>query len=483
MRIEARGLTKRYGDVVALDDVSAQLTEGRITALLGENGAGKSTLLRLLAGLSAPTSGELVLDGVARARVSPAEARRLGIGVVHQHFSLVPSFDGLKNLMLGDEPVGPLGVLRPGALLARAERVMRDVGLEVDLGLPAEALSVGERQRLEILRVLVRGATTLLFDEPTATQTRAEAARLYAVMRRLADDGATVAVVTHHLDEVSAHADEVVVLRRGARVFAGEARGLTTDELARLALGAAPPPVSRPPPPVDAPVVLALDALGAGRLVDVSLEVRRGEIVGVAGVDGNGQDELVELIAGLAAPARGRLSLDGAPLDGLDVAARRSRGLGVVHGDRHALGIVAGASVHDNLVLGELGGDEAARARQRLVASGASPARLDVPISALSGGNQQKVVLARALGRPLRALVVAHPTRGVDAAAAAALRARLAEVALAGCAVLLVSADLAELRALSHRLVVLCRGRVTAALPPDVDEAELGRAMLGGAAA
>lgn len=483
MRIETRGLTKRYGALVAVDDVSIELSPGRITALLGENGAGKSTLLKLISGLEAATSGTISFDGRQRTKLSVADARRAGVFVVHQHFSLVPSFDGLRNLMLGDEPVGPLGVLRPAELRARADRTMREAGLEVDLDRPVASMSLGERQRVEILRVLVRGATTLLFDEPTATQTRAEAARLYEMMRRLADGGATVAVVTHHLDEVVDHADDVVVLRRGARVFSGEVGGRSTDDLARLALGEVPPPVSRPAPPIDAPVALELDALRGGRLEGLSLKVRRGEIVGVAGVDGNGQDELVELVAGLALPDGGRVSLGGAALDGVGVAARRRAGLGVVLADRHRFGVVAGATVHDNLVLGELGGDEAARVAARLAASGATPSREDLPIDALSGGNQQKIVLARALDRELVALVVAQPTRGVDAAAAMDVREKLARAAAAGCAVLLVSSDLAELRQLSHRLIVLCRGRVTAELAPDADEAVLGRAMLGASAA
>ncbi len=483
MRIDARRLTKRYGGLVALDDVSVELAPGKITAVLGENGAGKSTLLKLLGGLEPATSGEVVLDGRARERWTLADARDAGVFVVHQHFSLVPSFTGLQNLMLGDEPVGPLGALRPRPLRDRAERTMREAGLGVDLGARVSAMSLGERQRLEILRVLVRGATTLLFDEPTATQTRGEASRLYAMMRRLADGGATVTVVTHHLDEVVAHADAVVVLRRGRRAFAGGVRDKTIDELARLALGDAPSAVTPPPLDHDAPIALELDAL-RGRRVDVpSLRVRRGEIVGVAGVDGNGQDELVELISGLSTALGGRVLLDGASLDGLDVAARRAAGLGTVFADRHRFGVVMGATVHDNLMLGELGGDEAARARARLLASGASPARPELPIEAFSGGNQQKIVLARALDRRLVALVVAQPTRGIDAAAAADVRRRLARAATDGSAILLLSSDLDELRQLSHRLIVLHRGRVVAELAPDVDEAALGRAMLGASAA
>lgn len=470
----------RVGDFVAVRDATVRLRAGQIHALVGENGAGKSTLLKLMAGALAPSSGQILVDGAVLSPATQAEAIRRGVGMVYQHFALVPSFTGLENLMLGVEPVGPGGWLRPGVMEARARQVAEQTGLQVNLGVPVNQLGVGERQRLEILRVLVRGARALLLDEPTAVLTPTEAQGLYELLRRVAAQGAAVAVVTHHLDEVLRHADEVTVLRRGEQVFQGEVGGVSADELAARALGQIPR-VPRPlEVPYDAPTLLELEGLQAEGLGPLSLRLRRGEVLGVAGIDGNGQDALVEALAGLRG-ARGALRLGGQELGSTTVLARRSAGLEVVHGDRHRFGMLADASVHDNLVLGDLGPGEAELGARRLAASGVEPRDPGRQAGALSGGNQQKLVMARALDRGPRVLVAAYPTRGIDAAAGALVRQHLVTAAQGGAAVLLISGDWAELRTVAHRIVVMRKGVLVAELPPDASEQELGKSMMEGA--
>jgi simple sugar transport system ATP-binding protein len=482
--IEAVTVAKRYGACVAVRRMSVRLQPGRIHALVGENGAGKTNLLKMMGGLVEPDEGEILVGGEPLRPFRAAEAIRRGVGLVHQHFALVETFSGLENLMLGVEPVGPFGVLRPGDMRQRAGKVAAETGLEVPLDVPVARLGVGERQRLEILRVLVRGARALLLDEPTAVLTAQEADGLYALLRRVADGGATVAVVTHHLREVITHADEVTVLRHGESVHHGPVRETTLEQLALLALGEigevpAPAPLAR-----EAEILLEARGLASGGgasegLKGVSIRVRRGEVVGVVGVDGNGQGSLVRALAGLDRCEGGVIEVRGRDVTALGVAGRRGA-LEVIFGDRHRHGVIEEATVHDNLVLGDLGmPDEAATAEARLDASGAVPRDGQARMGALSGGNQQKLVVARALGRRPAVLVAAYPTRGVDAGACAALQQRIAAAAREGAAVLLVSADWGELRALCHRLVVLVKGAITAELPATASEAELGRAMLG----
>lgn len=478
--IEAREVTCRFGDKTAVRGASVRLFPREIHALVGENGAGKSTLLKAMAGAVVPVEGEVRIRGQRLDPATPAEAIRRGVGMVYQHFALVPSFTGVENLMLGVEPVGLLGWLRPSVTRARAEEIAASTGLRVDLDSPVSSLSVGERQRLEILRVLVRGASLLLLDEPTAVLTPAEAEKLYGLLRRIAEQGAAVAVVTHHLEDVIRHADRVTVLRGGEQVFQGSVAETTGAELSRRALGEIPP-VGRPARvDPEAPALLEVEGLQAEGLAGVELRVRRGEVVGVAGIDGNGQEALVEALAGLR-PARGSLRLGGRELAGASPAERRAAGLEVVHGDRHRFAMLAGATIHDNLVLGDLGPDEEAVAARRLAGSGVAPAEPSLRAGALSGGNQQKLVMARALDRAPRVLVAAYPTRGIDAAAAAQVQRRLVAAAEGGAGVLLISGDWGELRSVAHRLLVLKKGLVAAELPPDAGEEALGKIMLEGA--
>jgi len=466
---------KRYGDCVALHDGALRLRRGTVHALVGENGAGKSTLMRIAFGLVRADSGSLWLDGdVDLSRHGARQARARGLGMVHQHGSLVPSLTVVENAVLGAEPTrGGFLDLEPPAQALRA--LGREVGLEVDPAAVAGDLSVGQQQRAEILAVLYQGAKTLILDEPTAVLAPVEVEGLLATLRRLVEGGKSVVLVSHKLDEVRAVADEVTVLRAG-RAVAHFGRGASAAEIARAMVGSEVSPVPRPPPVATTELALevrGLDAAGrGGRAVHgIDLAVRRGEIVGVAGVEGNGQAELVEAIAGLAPARAGTIRVAGSDVTAATVAARQARGLGHVPEDRHARGLVLSATVAENLALGrgaELSpGLRLDRRRlrehaERLVADwDVRPPDVELPASALSGGNQQKVVVARELTRPrLAAVVAAQPTRGVDLGAVALIHGRLRAAAAAGVGVLVVSADLDELLALCHRVVVLSRGRI-----------------------
>jgi simple sugar transport system ATP-binding protein len=495
------GLAKRYGAVQAVDGVSLAFEAGRIHAVVGENGAGKSTLLKMAAGVVPPDAGEVRVAGTRLEPHTAREAIARGVGMVQQHFALIAVLRAIDNVMLGAEPAGTLGRLDEARARARAEAVAREMGASLPWDAPVETLGVGDRQRLEIVRTLVRDARVVILDEPTAVLTPGEAQQLYATLRRLADAGRAVVVVTHRLDEVRDHADEVSVMRRGKRV---SSRALVPHARPRAErVGESGP--SHPTPRGDEealrdvtrdimgeepPAALARRAgeLGEVRLAmkDVTLrralrgvtfDVRAGEIVGIAGVEGNGQRELVRVLAGLEPHESGVVRCDAAA---------------VVHEDRHAEGLVLPASVRDNLVLGELGRftrlgvvDGAAlerEARARLERARVVPPDLDAPVAALSGGNQQKVVVGRAVARAVAVFVFAQPTRGVDLGAARAIHAEILRAAGEGKAVLIVSADLAELRALCDRLLVMARGRIVAELAPDAPDAVVGEAMLGSAA-
>jgi len=500
IRFEA--VTRRIGDCIAVNAADATLSPGEIHAIIGENGAGKSTLLKLAAGVVAPTSGQVIVGESPLSPATPAEAIRRGVGMVHQHFMLVSAFTALENLMLGAEPTRGLGRLDSARARAKAQEIADRTGLHVPLDAVTETLSIGERQRLEILRVLYRGARALLLDEPTAVLSPLEADELYGTLRALADGGATIAVVTHRLDEVARYADRVTVMRRGKVVLARrstrhEPEG-HDDELTRAIMGGSPPlPFARPELAKTSPIVLEIkgfsltDASGQRRLSGLDLTVRAGEIVGVAGVEGNGQRELVRALAGLEPRATGSVAVGSRELAGLSVRARRAS-LGVVLEDRHEEGLCQEATVSDNLILGDLGDDDPtfdetaaiARRMQRFDIQPRDPARFAVE---LSGGNQQKIVIARALDRlprgPSAVAILAQPTRGVDVGAAAAIHAAIGEAAASGVAVLVVSADLAELRKLAHRIVVMRRGEIVTSLSPEASETEIGHAMLGKEAA
>ncbi|HEX3345515.1 MAG TPA: ATP-binding cassette domain-containing protein, partial [Polyangiaceae bacterium] len=406
-------LDKRYGSTQAVDGVSLAFEAGRVHAVVGENGAGKSTLLKMAAGVVVPDAGEVRVGGARLVPHTAAEAIRRGVGMVQQHFALVGVLSAIENVMLGAEPVEALGRLDVARARQRAETVAREMGVALPWDAPAETLGVGDRQRLEIVRTLVREARVVILDEPTAVLTAGEVLHLYATLRRLADGGRAIVVVTHRLDEVRDHADEVTVMRRGRRVSTrttkrGEGGAQLLHDVTRDVMGQEPPPSLERRARERGEVRLELKDVRLGRaLRGVTLRVRAGEIAGVAGVEGNGQRELVRVLAGLDAPDAGQVRCDAAA---------------VVHEDRHAEGLVLEASVRDNLVLGELRSftrhgfvDAVALEREataRLDRSGVVPPSLDVLAGTLSGGNQQKVVIARAIARSDRVsvLVFAQPT-------------------------------------------------------------------------
>ncbi|HXU74855.1 MAG TPA: ABC transporter ATP-binding protein [Polyangia bacterium] len=459
----------RFGAVVANRDVSLSVMRGEVHAVIGENGAGKSTLMRALYGMHPPDAGEVRIGGeiIARPSVPAAIARK--VGMVHQHFMLVPTLTAAENVVLGREPWrGPFVDLR------RAEREIGELserfGLRVEPRRLVSSLSVGEAQRVEIVKVLWRGADVLILDEPTAVLTPLEVGELFGVLRELVADGKTVVLVTHKLDEVLQLATRVTVMRRGEVVGSLDPRNTTAGELARTMVGrdlvAAPPrPIfageSRERLRVEGLTVTRDD--GTRALDDVSLSVRGGEILGVAGVEGNGQSELTLAIAGVIAQRSGRILVDGHDVSHDSVRARRDRGVAHVPEDRHARGVVLGFSIADNVRLGDdaLDGAKLAKVTRSVID------RLDVrppepraTMATLSGGNQQKVVVGRELSREHGVLVCAQPTRGVDVGAIERIHAEIAHARVAGKAVLLVSADLDELFALADRIGVLFRGRV-----------------------
>jgi simple sugar transport system ATP-binding protein len=494
----ASHLWKRFGEVVANRDVSLSVARGQIHALVGENGAGKSTLMRALYGMDPPDSGEVRLGGRAVARPSVAASLAHHVGMVHQHFMLVPTLTVVENVVLGAEG---RRLDLAGAARRLAELSAR-FGLALDPGRRVAELSVGEAQRVEIVKVLWRGAETLILDEPTAVLTPGEVDHLFQVLRGLVAGGKTVLVVTHKLDEVMALSSQVTVLRRGEVVAQMATRETSAAELAQAMVGrAVVATADRPRAPVaaGAPVRLAVEDLAVARpdgslAVDgVSLQVRAGEILGIAGVEGNGQTELTLALAGVLPLGRGRAAIDGVDLSRASVRARQRAGLAHIPEDRHARGLVLDFTVEDNVMVGrdQVYARPLSLDRQRLRAdTRAILERLDVrppdpsaPARALSGGNQQKVVVGRELSRRPRVLVCAQPTRGVDVGAIERIHEELLGVRAAGCAVLLLSAELDELTGLADRIAVLYRGRVVGTVdnPPErrAERQALGELMLG----
>ncbi|MFB9378728.1 ABC transporter ATP-binding protein [Kineococcus gynurae] len=495
MQLELRGITKRFGDFTANDAIDLTVEPGEIHALLGENGAGKSTLMNVLYGLYTPDEGEILVDGRPVSFSSPADAMAAGIGMVHQHFMLVPTFTATENIVLGAERT-------TGGLLDRrtARRQVLETSERFGLQIPPDALvadlPVGVQQRVEIVKALLRKASVLVLDEPTAVLTPAETDDLMRVMRELAAAGTSIVFITHKLREVKAVADRITVIRRG-KVVGQADPGATPAELAalmvgrdvRLAVDKAAPAPGRDVLRLDE--VRVADPAGTLLLDDVSLTVRAGEILGVAGVDGNGQTELARSILGLLPPTSGRVHLDGDDITGLDVHDVLARGVGYVPEDRVHDGLVASFSIEENLVLDLLADERFVRrgvldrdamqrnAGERVEEFDIRTGSAAAAVSTLSGGNQQKVVLARELSRPLKLLVVAQPTRGVDVGSQEFVHARIVRERDAGAAVVLISTELDEVRALADRIVVLYRGRVAGEVGPDATQQELGLLMSG----
>jgi general nucleoside transport system ATP-binding protein len=495
--LELRGITKRFGPVVANDGIDFDLRPGEVHALLGENGAGKSTLMSILYGLYSPTEGEIRVNGEPVEVDSPSRAIDLGIGMVHQHFMLVPVMTVTENIVLGEEPTrGVLLDVREGA--RKVKELSDRYGLAVDPDAVIEQVSVGMQQRVEILKTLYRDARILILDEPTAVLTAQESHELFEVLRALKKDGVSIVFISHKLNEVLEISDRVTVLRRGKRIDTVPTEGATEESLARLMVGrdvllrvekkAAHPGA----PMLEVEDLHARDARGLEAVKGVSLEVRGGEVVAIAGVDGNGQLELVQAIAGVVVPESGRVSIEGRDVTGQGVRATTEAGVAHIPEDRHLCGLVLDFTLAENLALREYReppisnhgllsiGQMNDRARALLKeydVRGGDPSTL---ASALSGGNQQKVAVAREVASNPKLLIAHQPTRGLDVGAIEFVHGRLLVERDEGRGILLVSLEFEEIRALADRILVIYEGKIVGEFPPDVSEEELGIAMTGG---
>ncbi|GGB38280.1 ABC transporter [Flexivirga endophytica] len=496
MKLELRGITKMFGSFTANDHIDLVVEPGQIHALLGENGAGKSTLMNVLYGLYEPTEGEIVVDGEAQKFNGPGDAMRAGIGMVHQHFMLVPVLSVAENVMLGDEYTRSAGMLDQKKARDVVSRLSKDYHLEVNPDVLVEDLPVGIQQRVEILKALARHAKVLILDEPTAVLTPQETDHLMDVMRSLKADGTSIVFISHKLREVRAIADTITVIRRGKVVGQAEPTA-SPAELAAMMVGR-PVQLKVDKEPADAgEVVLGIDGLSVtaptGQVLvdDVSLDVRGGEIYAIAGVQGNGQSELTEAIVGLIEPSAGRITLEGADVTDETTDKILGRGVGYVPEDRMHDGLVGGFSIAENLVLDTY--DEAPfgnaislnlsaisrNASERIDEFDVRTQSAESAASTLSGGNQQKVVLAREMSRPLRLLVVSQPTRGVDVGSQEFVHKRIVEERDRGTAVLLVSTELDEVIALADRVGVMYGGKIIGELPPTATAEEFGLLMAG----
>ena len=496
MKLELRGITKRFGSLVANDHIDLTVNPGEIHCLLGENGAGKSTLMNVLYGMLQPDEGEILVDDEPLRIDGPGDAVAAGVGMVHQHFMLVPVFTVAENVMLGYEYTRRLGMLDRPQSRELVERLSSRFGFDVDPDALVEDLPVGVQQRVEIIKALSRDASVLILDEPTAVLTPQETDELMKIMRGLADDGTSIVFITHKLREVRAVADRITVIRRGAVV--GEATPDDTEsDLASMMVGRSVELTVDKAPASQGESTLVINGLSvvepSGRkLVDhVSFDVRGGEIVAVAGVQGNGQTELVESIMGLAEDVViGSITLRGRELVGEDTSSVLER-VGYVPEDRSHDGLVASFSLAENLVLDQVSSPAySARGSLRLGAiRDASETLVDefdvraqgigYPASSLSGGNQQKLVMARALSRPIELLLASQPTRGVDVGSIEFLHKRMVDERDKGTAVLIVSTELDEVLALADRIVVMYRGAVVGIVDPQTSRHVLGLMMAG----
>jgi general nucleoside transport system ATP-binding protein len=496
MKLVLRDITKRFGSLVANDRISLTVEPGEIHCLLGENGAGKSTLMNVLYGLYRAEEGEIVIDDVVQHFSGPGDAMAAGIGMVHQHFMLIPVFTVAENVMLGNETTGFAGSLDVDAAKARVQEISQRFGFHVNPDAVVEDLPVGVQQRVEIIKALSRDAEVLVFDEPTAVLTPQETDELMEIMRQLKEAGKAIVFITHKLREVRAVADRITVIRLGKVV--GEASPTASNaELAALMVGRPVELTVHKEAPTlgdDALVVEGLsviDALGQIHVDDVSFTIRRGEVLAVAGVQGNGQTELTEALLGLQDHVRGSIRLDGLELVGRSVRKVLDAGVGFIPEDRQEDGLVGGMTIAENLMLNrsfhkpfvKSGSLQLARldafAREKLSQYDVRAPGIDTHADKLSGGNQQKVVVARELSRDLRLLVAAQPTRGVDVGSIEFIHKQIVATRDRGVPVLVVSTELDEVVALADRIMVLYRGAIVGIVPPDTPRAVLGLMMTG----
>ncbi len=500
MKLELRGITKRFGALTANDRIDLVVEPGEIHCLLGENGAGKSTLMNVLYGLYQADEGEILLDDAVQRFSGPGDAMRAGIGMVHQHFMLVPVFTVAENVMLGHESTRFGGRLDLAAARARVKEISDRFGFDVDPDARIEDLPVGVQQRVEIIKALSRNAQVLVFDEPTAVLTPQETDELMAIMRQLKQAGTAIVFITHKLREVREVADRITVIRLGKVV--GEAEPTATNaELASLMVGREVVlAVEKAPPKLGADALVVedlrvVDANGITLVDGVSFTVRAGEVLAIAGVQGNGQTELTEAIFGLQTGVTGRIRLDGKPLTGRSVRQVLDAGAGFVPEDRQHDGLVPEFTIAENLMLDRADGEPFVRfgalrlddlhafAAEKLKEFDVRAQGIHTPVGRLSGGNQQKVVLARELSRQLRLFVAAQPTRGLDVGAIEFVYDRVLATRDAGIPVIVISTELDEVYALADRIAVMYRGRIVGIVPADTPRDVLGLMMAGEAPA
>ncbi|CTN77460.1 ABC transporter ATP-binding protein [Streptococcus pneumoniae] len=496
--IEMRDITKVFGGFVANDKINLHLRKGEIHALLGENGAGKSTLMNMLAGLLEPTSGEIAVNGQVVNLDSPSKAASLGIGMVHQHFMLVEAFTVAENIILGSE-LTKNGVLDIAGASKEIKALSERYGLAVDPSAKVADISVGAQQRVEILKTLYRGADILIFDEPTAVLTPSEIDELMAIMKNLVKEGKSIILITHKLDEIRAVSDRVTVIRRGKSIETVEIAGATNADLAEMMVGRSVSFKTEKQASKPKEVVLSIKDLvvnenrGVPAVKNLSLDVRAGEIVGIAGIDGNGQSELIQAITGLRKVESGSIELKGDSIVGLHPRQITELSVGHVPEDRHRDGLILEMMISENIALqtyykephsknGILNYSNITSYAKKLMEEFDVRAASElVPAAALSGGNQQKAIIAREIDRDPDLLIVSQPTRGLDVGAIEYIHKRLIEERDNGKAVLVVSFELDEILNVSDRIAVIHDGKIQGIVSPETtNKQELGVLMAGG---
>ncbi|MFZ1339592.1 MAG: ABC transporter ATP-binding protein [Paracoccaceae bacterium] len=499
MDVELRGITKRFGSFAAVKGVNLQIRAGKVLGLLGENGAGKSTLMNVLCGLYAQTEGEILIDGKPVRFNGPGEAIRAGIGMVHQHFMLIPVFTVAENVVLGVEPTGRLDHLDLDQARAQVREINDSYGLEVDPDALIETLPVGVQQRVEIIKVLFRSADLVIFDEPTAVLTPQEVVEFFEIVRSLRDSGKAIVFITHKLGEIREISDHIAVLRRGEIVgHADHPDAVSEADLAEMMVGR---PVSfdveKNPHKPGAPLLEVADLTVLNEnddiaVDDVSMIVRSGEIVGIAGVQGNGQSALVEALTGLTRVAGGTVLFKGRDITRASARDRHRMGFAHIPEDRQRTGLIPAFTIAENMVLDSYYDDRFSRGPTmlwRVVNQAAAQAVQDFDVragsifdavSTLSGGNQQKVIVARELSRDTEFLIASQPTRGLDVGSIEYIHSRIAQARDEGDGVLIVSSELDEILALSDRILVMFKGKIVAEFDgATADKSEVGLAMAG----